>query len=249
MGEFFSTDQRKFDIRLEEVSAVGIYSAIFPPAKGQVIALTDEELGGCSSLADLRLHRILGRSGLLLLSLFPELSAGLSRRKHSSWRVGIYGSAVRGPTSMPLIRSAFQSGTIDFSENVRRIISPKQNFREGINYPVAQLAIALNVNGPTGTFPSLRFGAEHAIEAAWMDFRNGSLDAAIIFASCTLENPVVNQAMLAAFGPRGLVESASALLVDSETECAKLAQHIQVQASQREVAGGAEVLRRAAGCL
>jgi hypothetical protein len=142
-------------------------------------------------LPDRRAYRSLSRAGVLLSA------AGLPAREvlapfleRDRYRVGIYCAADPGPQNYRGARELLDERD-GFAEGFRRHNHPKVYFTQLANLPPAQLAIFLDLRGPVNVYKHSRAAALHALEQAELDLATDLVDAALLCAAFSLEDPLL----------------------------------------------------------
>lgn len=105
-------------------------------------------------------------------------------------RVAIYATTETSPQNYRAARDLFDVHE-GFAEAFRRRNHPKLYFTQVANLPAAQLGIFLGVHGPVNVYKHSAFAALHALEQAELDLASGLVDAALVWAAMSLEDPLL----------------------------------------------------------
>ena len=161
-------------------------------------------------LPDRRCYRSLSRAGILLQA------AGLPAREvlepFDRGRVGIYAAAEAGPQNYRAARDLVDVRE-GFAEKFRKRSHPKLYFTQLANLQAAQLAIFLDVRGPVDVYKHSTHAMLHAFEQAELDLATGLIDAALLCAAMSLDDPLACLRARRAAGKGVLSEGAAALVL------------------------------------
>ncbi|HLJ27412.1 MAG TPA: hypothetical protein VKY85_11935 [Candidatus Angelobacter sp.] len=187
-------------------------AAIFPEQDDQLVQLPDP-----------RAYRSLGRTGLLLMA------AGLRSRKslaplieRDPFSVGIYCALEHGPNDFNSAKQMIDTPVEEFAATYKSLRSPKQYLKQLPNVPASQLAICLGIMGPLYLYQHSHFACLHALDQAEFDLNAGTVEAALVCAAFSLEDPLLSMRASRSV-PKSMVlsEGAAALVLtpDGEYTC------------------------------
>jgi len=178
---------------------------------------SDKELG---QLPDRRAARAMGRSSLLLSAVGLQTQEILSSFiKKDCYRVGLYCAIDNGPDDYQCIQALMNTNESEFATIYKKNRSPKQYLKQLPNLAGAQLGIFLGIQGPLNVFIHSQYGPLHALEQAEFDLNNNLIDAALVCAAFSLEDPLLCHRVRKDYpGEAVLTEGAAALVLVSGGE-------------------------------
>ena len=151
------------------------------------------------SLPDARMYRSLSRTGLLLLATsMPGLPAVRDFLAEDPYSVGIYCAIEQGLNDYESAKQMIDTPAEEFASSYKRLRSAKQYLNQLPSVPPSQLAILMGVMGPQYVYQHSRLAPLHALEQAESDLHENVVQAAIVCASFTLEDPLINWRVLQA---------------------------------------------------
>jgi len=130
--------------------------------------------------------RSMSRASLFLSSWAEEMKSVLMPfLEKSPFSVGIYCAVENGPIDGPSTAEILKrntSGEFDFvfAEAYRKLRNPKMYLKQLPNLVPAQLGISLGVQGPMNVYTHSIFGAEQALNQAYVDLLAGTVEAALV---------------------------------------------------------------------
>lgn len=183
------------------------YKGLFVPGSAKEIC----------KLPDRRAYRSMSRSSVLLSKVGLELSEWVTAiTAESPYKVGIYAALSNGPEDYEVVSALKDTDPADFATSYKKLRSPKHYLKQLPNLAPAQLGIFLNARGPVGTYTHPEHGAVHAAEAAWFDLKQGLVDAVVVCASFSLEDPLLNAKTKEMHPKSQLAEGAAAWFVTKD---------------------------------
>lgn len=184
--------------------------------KGYAFPQTDQEL---TALPDKRAYRSMSRSAVLLSALCLQAKETLrAYQEQDPFRVGLYTAIDNGPDDYQCARLCLDATEDDFAETYRKNRSPKQYLKQLPNLAPAQLGIFLDIRGPMNVYIHGKYGSIHALDQAEIDLQNGVVDAALVCASFSLEDPLLTQRVQVMMPDKFLAEGAAALVLVKNEE-------------------------------
>ena len=168
----------------------GLYDDEFRVPGTAAFAEADEDL---VRLPDARAYRALSRAGLLLVA------AGLPAREcvapiisADPFAVGIYCAMEQGPNDYHAAKQMIDTTPAEFAAAYKTWRSAKHYFKQLPNVPPAELGIFLGAMGPLYTFTHSSFACRHALEHAERDLETAAIQAAMVCAAFSLEDPLLS---------------------------------------------------------
>ncbi|MCP3962616.1 MAG: hypothetical protein GY719_32650 [bacterium] len=161
-------------------------------------------------LPDRRSYRSLSRAGVLLQAAGLPAREVLARFERA--RVGIYAASETGPQNYRAARELVDARE-GFAAEFRKRNHPKLYFTQLANLQASQLAICLDVRGPVNVYKHSALATLHAFEQAEFDLATGLIDAALLCAAMSLDDPLACLRLRRAIGARVLSEGAGALVL------------------------------------
>lgn len=145
-----------------------------------------------SRIPDPRATRAMSHAAILLseasLALREALSPFIER---DPFRVGIYSAIEVGPGDYSCLKEIEKVSPTDYAKTFKKRWSPKQYLKHLPNIAPANLGIFLQTTGPIHTFHHSDYACIHALEQAEFDLNRKVVDAALVCAAFSLEEPLV----------------------------------------------------------
>lgn len=143
-------------------------------------------------LPDRRAYRSLSRTGVLLLAAgLPAAETLAPFLEADPYRAGIYAALTGGPQNYQACKELLGVRET-FAEDFRRLNSPKRYFTMLANLPAAQLGIFLDLRGPINVYVHSTAAVGQALEQAEVDLADGVVDAALVCAAFSLDDPLLS---------------------------------------------------------
>lgn len=144
------------------------------------------------ALPDKRAYRSMSRASVLMSATGLDLKEEVSIFTNDDpFKVGIYAALNNGPEDYECATSLLECSDQDFAMAYKKARSPKHYLKQLPNLAPAQLGIFLGIMGPVNTYTHQKFGSLHAIDQARFDLEHGKIDAALVCASFSLEDPLL----------------------------------------------------------
>jgi hypothetical protein len=171
-----------------------------------------------AALPDPRVYRSLSRAGVMLCAVGLQARTALAPHlARDRYRVGLYGVADAGPQSYEAARLTARAPREEFAALYRRLNHPKRYLATLVNLPATQLGIFLDLRGPVNVYCHSTAAARHALDQVEIDLAEGIVEAALLVAAFSLEDPLLALRSRCHGPPEAvLAEGAAALLLVPE---------------------------------
>ena len=181
----------------------------------QAIPATDRDI----TIPNPRAFRSMSRASLLLASVCQGAEDLIKPYlEKDPFSVGVYCAVENGPIHLPTTAAMTDLEEGTFAETYKKLRNPKMYLKQLPNLAPAQMGIFMQIQGPLNVFTHSRAGSLQALDLAEFDLQNDKVEIALVCASFSFEDPLINARIKQDYPDRILAEGAAALLMTKSSD-------------------------------